>query len=173
MEEWRDIEGFPFYQVSDLGRVRSFRPKTSSSSPRTVPIILKQQGKGKYRHVSLGRCTARVHRLVLAAFVGPCPEGEEACHRNGDSSDNRSDNLRWDTRRSNHRDQYKHGTRIMGEKHPMSKLTEAEVMAIYTAPTGTSSSELGAIYDVSRQAIDAIRKGKTWSRVTKRINDEK
>jgi len=45
--------------------------------------------------------TFRVHRLVLEAFVGPCPHGCEACHRNNDPSDNRIENLRWDTKQSN------------------------------------------------------------------------
>ena len=38
-----------------------------------------------------------VHTLVLLAFVGPRPEGMEACHNNGTRIDNRLSNLRWDT----------------------------------------------------------------------------
>jgi hypothetical protein len=39
-----------------------------------------------------------VHRAVLMAFVGPCPEGHEARHLNGEPNDNRLSNLCWDTR---------------------------------------------------------------------------
>lgn len=42
-----------------------------------------------------------VHRLMLEAFVGPCPPGLEGCHRNDVSTDNRIENLRWDTRSAN------------------------------------------------------------------------
>lgn len=46
-----------------------------------------------------------VHRVVLESFVGPCPDGMEACHNNCDYSDNRLDNLRWDTKSENMRDE--------------------------------------------------------------------
>lgn len=50
-----------------------------------------------------------VHTAVLLAFVGERPEGLEACHNNGIPSDNRLENLRWDTRSSNRRDTILHG----------------------------------------------------------------
>jgi hypothetical protein len=51
-----------------------------------------------------------VARLVLGGFVGPCPPGQEACHENGDRSDNRLTNLRWDTPSNNNLDKHRHGT---------------------------------------------------------------
>jgi len=50
-----------------------------------------------------------VHRLVLEAFAGPCPDGMEACHGDGDPTNNRRLNLRWDTRSSNQLDTVRHG----------------------------------------------------------------
>ena len=44
----------------------------------------------------------------LDAFTGPCPDGMEACHANGDRSDNRAGNLRWDTVRENANDRISH-----------------------------------------------------------------
>jgi hypothetical protein len=38
-----------------------------------------------------------IHGAVLEAFVGPRPEGMEACHNNGNPAANRLENLRWDT----------------------------------------------------------------------------
>jgi hypothetical protein len=43
-------------------------------------------------------------------FVGPAPEGMEGCHYNGDPTDNRLENLRWDTRKANVADAIRHGT---------------------------------------------------------------
>jgi len=52
----------------------------------------------------------RVHHLVLETFVGPCPEGMETRHLNGDPSDNRLENLAWGSREDQISDQKKHGT---------------------------------------------------------------
>jgi len=51
-----------------------------------------------------------VHRLVLLAFWGQPLPGEEACHNNGDRTDNRLENLRWDRHGSNMDDAVAHGT---------------------------------------------------------------
>ena len=68
--------------------------------------------KGYYR-VRFARdgkmINASVHRVVLEAFVGPCPEGHEACHNNGNPSDNRLENLRWDTKSANALDRVRDG----------------------------------------------------------------
>lgn len=46
----------------------------------------------------------------MEAFVGPCPEGMEVCHNNGDCTDNRLENLRYDTKSANMLDRVRHGT---------------------------------------------------------------
>lgn len=114
-EEWRPAVGFEGrYEVSDLGRVRSLLPTsgTNGGRRRGAPDgVLKPTPSGKYYTVSLGRRNTRtVHTLVLEAFVGPCPEGLEACHNNGDHADNTLGNLRWDTRSENAKDKTRHGT---------------------------------------------------------------
>lgn len=53
--------------------------------------------------------TRYVHQLVLEAFVGPRPEGMEACHWNDVCTDNRLENLRWDTTSANRHDQVRNG----------------------------------------------------------------
>jgi len=56
-----------------------------------------------------GKITEKlVHRLVLEAFVGPCPNGMEGCHYNGNCVDNSVENLRWDTRSNNMYDKTRH-----------------------------------------------------------------
>lgn len=52
-------------------------------------------------------------RSVLETFVGPCPEGMECCHfPERDRSNNRLDNLRWDTHHENVLDAVRHGTHL-------------------------------------------------------------
>lgn len=108
METWRPISDFE-YEVSDLGRVRSLK------SGR-VKILKPQRHTGGYRKVTLWRGGIEhqhlMQKLVLTAFVGPRPPGMQACHNDGDETNNALSNLRWDTPRANQADRIEHGTRF-------------------------------------------------------------
>lgn len=92
MTEWRPVVNFEgLYEVSDAGDVYSLR--------RSTILALHQSAKG-YLNAKLvakdrKKMTVYVHRLVLTAFVGPCPEGMAGLHENGNIVDNRLSNLRW------------------------------------------------------------------------------
>lgn len=126
-EEWRDISGWEgYYQVSNQGQVRSVgRSIVTHNGTRTrwVPprmLRLATSGNSKQRANGKGYAAAclarnsekifqRVNRLVLIAFVGLDAELPLACHRNGDSNDNRLSNLYWGTHRDNAIDSINHG----------------------------------------------------------------
>jgi hypothetical protein len=72
--------------------------------------------KSGRRYVNLKGKGRRIHRLVLQAFVGPCPAGQECCHGDGDPSNNVLSNLRWGTRSDNRRDSVGHGTHFSTSK---------------------------------------------------------
>lgn len=114
-EEWRPVAGYEgSYEVSDHGNVRSIDRMIINK------IGYKQRYRGKllaprataegYLRVGLPHADKRIHRLVLEAFVGPCPEGMEACHNDGNPANNHLGNLRWDTPSANNYDQVRHGT---------------------------------------------------------------
>lgn len=96
-EEWRPVVGFPRYEVSNLGRLRSRIRTTDWAILATFAT-----SKG-YRRIALCREDGskqkfRVHRLVLEAFVGPCPPGMECRHfPDNDTANNRLTNLGWAT----------------------------------------------------------------------------
>ncbi|WP_248099523.1 HNH endonuclease signature motif containing protein [Corynebacterium kefirresidentii] len=58
----------------------------------------------------------KVHRLVMAAFVGPCPDGMEVCHNDGNPANNYVGNLRYDTHQANYADMFIHNTHGMATK---------------------------------------------------------
>ena len=109
-ERWLPVVGYEgLYEVSDLGGVR--RVVADDAEPYVLKASANKKG---HLHVSLSRDGERkdflVHRLVLIAFVGPCPEGMEACHNDGRPANNVVSNLRWDTQSANTFDRVKHGT---------------------------------------------------------------
>lgn len=158
----KQIPGFPGYQVTDDGRVWSETTRRWRAA---------SAGFGGYPSLDLwlhGRPYRKlVHRLVLEAFVGPCPEGMEGCHSNGNPRDNRLSNLRWDTRTENHRDAVKHGTMPTifkhGEAHPSARLTQdvVDLIRSYSAD-GVCNEELAIMSGVTSSQISHIIHNRTW-----------
>lgn len=109
-EQWLPVVGYEgLYEVSDHGRVRSL--DRGSRKGRVLSLRVTGSGHKTVALYLLGKPTGKnVHRLVLIAFVGPCPQGMEACHNDGNPANNHLSNLRWDTHKSNMEDKVKHGT---------------------------------------------------------------
>jgi hypothetical protein len=110
VEEWRWIaqqEGR--YEVSNLGRVRSYvrRGPTSATRNQIGRILAPYLDAYGYRVIALGTKRVKVHRLVLEAFVGPSERLTR--HLNNDPSDNRLENLRWGTPLENQQDRVRAG----------------------------------------------------------------
>ena len=127
-ERWLPVPGWDDYQVSDQGRVRRLERHVrqvgfgGKEYDRVFPeriIRGKLDGRGyltaHLRHAGRDE-TLWVHRLVLSTFTGDTPEGLDCCHNNGDRTDNRLTNLRWDTRSKNIKDAILHGTHPQASK---------------------------------------------------------
>ncbi len=173
----RDIPNFPGYRAGKEGTIWScievvrakrgfasiltdnWRQLKTGKDTRGRPYAILQRDKR-----SVGRL---IHRLVLEVFVGPCPEGQECCHNNGDQTDNRLENLRWDTKASNMRDMERHGTRVKGSKHHAAKLDEVKVGQIKRLlADGVSEQVVAVRFNVTHGAIWFINKGRSWKHVT-------
>jgi hypothetical protein len=116
-EQWRPVVGYEgLYEVSDLGRVRSL-PRValrSNGVPYTIrERVLRPQRNSKHVNVTLYKDgvaqTPLVHRLVLAAFVGPCPPGQQARHWDDVGTNNTLSNLLWGTPSDNQHDMVRNG----------------------------------------------------------------
>jgi hypothetical protein len=115
------VPGYPGYEVSDQGRVRSLDREGLSrwGTPRifkgrTLAQVMVGGTDGRrYHGCSLyrdGKSRQRtVHALVLEAFVGPRPEGLFGCHRDDDADNNCLENLYWGTPAENSRDAVENG----------------------------------------------------------------
>lgn len=106
MTEWRSIQGFSGYEVSDEGDVRSWlRGEVRILKPHPLPagylrVFLRRAGRTYTRYI---------HALVLEAFHGDRRPGTEARHLDGNKQNNRSDNLSFGTRSDNQRDNVRLG----------------------------------------------------------------
>lgn len=169
--EYRDIEGFPGYRVGSDGSVWSCRRFGAQGGLCDQwRQMAKNFGCNRRIHVQLYRDTIRhgflVHALVLTAFVGPRPDGMECCHNNGDAFDNRVNNLRWDTPKSNQADRLIHGTACIGEDNPGHKLKSSQVVEIKRLlRDGVRPKVIGEMFGVHRATIEFIRNGATWSHI--------
>lgn len=131
-ESWVPVPGAPGYLVSDRCRLLSTDRRNVRGARRVGRIMRQQRNEKGYLVVTLavgGRQVRRkVHQLVAAAFIGPCPPGMEVRHLNGDPSDNRPVNLAYGTHSQNQLDSVRHGT------HPATRRTHCPLGHLLAAP---------------------------------------
>ena len=169
------MPGFGMYEISDVGQVRSLgRMVPHSSGTGTKPVagrILRPSMSRGVPSVTLfgdgRRKYFKVACLVLLAHVGPCPPGMECCHADDVQTNNRLDNLRWDTREANRVDGLRNRTKACGQSHPKSKMTTGTVlMARGMFTSGLySAAELSRIFPMSHTAMTAILRRAAWKHV--------
>jgi hypothetical protein len=106
-----------------------------------------------------------VHRLVLLAFVGPCPEGMECRHfPDRDVTNNNLDNLQWGTKEENAADKVIHGTTNRGSRCGSARFNEVlveKVRKLYK--TGDfSQKQLGFIIGTTQGHVSMMVNNKIW-----------
>lgn len=167
-EVWLPIQGFEgWFEVSNLGRVRSLERVLSTGRRWKGRLMNLKAGPSGHLSVRLCRNGEQswrwAHRLVLQAFVGPCPDGMEACHNDGDPEHNVVENLRWDTRKGNHADKLRHGTMAHGARNGNAKLTEPQVLRAFAMyAEGKTKRAIATALGVTPANISCILLGRTW-----------
>lgn len=165
--EWQEVIGYEGrYKISD-------KSETLSISQRQ--ILKQKKNKQGYLCARLYKDgiykKIKVHKLVLEAFVGPCPEGMECRHLDGNKLNNKLENLCWGTHSENMQDKMEHGNHYQpdnkGSKHPLSKLNEKQIRIIkYLLKTNyLTQIEISKIFEVNKSTINDIKMHKTWTHV--------
>lgn len=169
---FRQIPGFPRYAVDENGTVLSVcghvkeRTKPWSEARRLTPTA------NRWGYLTVQLCHGgriylkRVHVLVLTTFVGPCPDGMQSRHLDGDKRNNRLSNLAWGTAFQNYQDMQLHGTNPHGERHGNAKLTEGAVRKIRERRgNGEILRVLAADFHVHFGTISKVARDESWKHV--------
>ena len=119
-EIWKDIKWYEWlYQISNIGRVRSFHWMWTSINTKTPRILSTKWLIGRwYKRCSLKKdwkySYFLIHRLVALMFIPNQYNKEQVNHKNGVKTDNRLENLEWMTSSENR----VHSYRVLNIKHP-------------------------------------------------------
>lgn len=152
-EIWKQVDGYGgFYEVSNLGRVRSKERITDIQSYCHImrkPRILKAQSNGKYNRVVMSfdgkHRQVLIHRLVAETFL-PNPDNlPEVNHKDEDKTNNNVSNLEWCTRLYN----VNYGTKIKRHSEFMTK-TKGRAVCQYTK-AGELVNTFKSVSEASRE----------------------
>lgn len=96
-EEWRPIERHPHYSISNYGRIFSQKKnliRKVSINYKGFPVVTLYADDNKTRYL------CHINKLVADAFLPPPQFGDEThvWHIDGDITNCRADNLKWETR---------------------------------------------------------------------------
>jgi hypothetical protein len=159
-EQWKVVEGFENYVVSDHGRVK-----------RIVGDQMTGDLKGSlvrgYRHVNLcknGKAHSRkVARLVAQAFV-PNPLGlPEVNHKKSPKTNDHVSNLEWATRSQQIKHALENGLYHRGSQLAHHKLTTKDIAKIRQMHAqGLSHRRTANMFGVHHSTIASALHGLSW-----------
>lgn len=164
----KSIPGFPSYWIDISGNLaHDFHYVDGRIQKRKNKIYLDNSGRPS---VTLGGMTKHVSRLLAETFI-PNPENKPCvCHKNGDPSDNRIENLYWGTAKENMLDKLKHGTHIQGEKVWNAKLNKYKIERIKFMKEimgrKLTNRKIAKIFGVNPSQISRLLSGKRWKHLS-------
>ena len=178
----KTIPGFPNYAITKDGRVWS-KPRKDSMGRKQGGSYLSIQKQNGYYHIPLYQDRVikrkKVHRLVLETFVGPCPEGMECRHLDGNPQNNNLNNLKWGTKSENAKDSLEQkthpGFKNKGKNNPSAvlRLPKVNLIKLLYASKLFTQKEIGALFYVSNAQVSRIIAGKRWKHIWSTVNGKR
>lgn len=179
MEVFKEINGFPDYEISNLGRVRSkaryvrgVHHVSGKEMLRPLPeCFLKiRVDKDGYNEVSLYEKNKmshkRLHRLIAEAFIKNPNSFKIINHIDANKQNNSISNLEWCTDLYNKEHAIKNNLNPRGSSVGTSKLNESSVLQIKKLILKkTPAKEIAKAYSVSLDTIYLIGQGRSWKHV--------
>ena len=152
-KNWKVINGFNHYLISDNGEVYSLKSgKTLKTYGNVYPMVSIYNSKK--------RSVKRVHRLVAEAFIPNIYNRPEVNHIDGNKRNNSRLNLEWVTKSQNQAHSFKTGLNSTpsGQLNINSKLKEADISCIRNMYSNTPLTyrEIADKFNVSNSTISRI-----------------
>lgn len=174
-EKWIRIPDWDSYEISDLGRVRSYKKTGTNQTDAAIPRVLKQ-GISVWGYPEVRLCNSgsskkkRVHRLVAEVFLPNELLKREVNHKDGDKLNNKAVNLEWVSRSEN----MQHLFRVMkspvmrGEKNGHAVLTSDDIAEIKSLwETGLFfQKEIASKFGIARTTVNSIVNGYNWKHLS-------
>jgi hypothetical protein len=174
-EIWKWVRNYKGrYKVSTFGRVKSVRRQFQTwQGPKWLKARFLKGTPSNHGHLTVnltknGRCKSHyIHRLVLEAFVGPCPDGMECRHTpDPNPTNNRLTNIRWGTKHGQFCDRIKDDTVLYGSRSKTTLTEHVVALGRRLHRKGWGCKRLVRKFGGSTAAWSAIVNRKTWKHVT-------
>lgn len=171
MEIFKDIIGYEGrYQISNLGNVKSLSRKTrfgnnyKISKEKILKIFMHKKGYAYvYLLINSKKKNLLVHRMVALHFIINPENKPQVNHINGIKTDNRVENLEWNTSKEN----LKHAVLLGlnkkdGINNYKSKLSLTDVLSIRKNEKKLNQRQLSLYYGINQTSISNIINFKTY-----------
>jgi len=145
------INKYGFVRNSQTGNILKPQIKTFVSGDRRSVVYYGRNGK---------KVSANVHRLLGLTFLERPIEKNLVCHRDGNSINNRLDNLYWGNSKDNTEDDYRNGALKRGILEVNRKLDRWDVFEIKALQyAGVSQSRIGPLFGISPKTVSKLMRG--------------
>ncbi|WP_192820173.1 NUMOD4 domain-containing protein [Rufibacter sp. LB8] len=159
MEEWKEINQYPNYEISNRGEVRSKNYSRTGKTKVLKPTRNKSTG---YLYISLSSGgkykTFNIHRLLAITFLNNKNNLPFVNHKNGIKTDNRIENLEWCTPKQNMVHAWENG--LINSDHCIKPIEVYSYLTNKLISVEISQSHTARKYNLNKGNIYSVLKGK-------------